>query len=1636
MKDLSPRITALSPEQKVLLELRLKEKEFKNSRPKLVGHPQPNSNVGVLSYAQERLWLLHQLQPDLPLYNEISLIKLTGFLDANLLEQSFNQVLQRHQVLRSKFIAQDGKPVAQIAPNLKISLPLVEIRQETNPEARVIALATQEARKPFDLAEFPLFRLKLYRLSEKQHLWLMVVHHIICDGWSMGIFIREIATLYADLKRGNPLSLPKLPIQYVDFSWWEKQLPDNIFETQLNYWEKQLSGSLPKLELPSINRQIETNNIHSCRGAKKSVLLSTQLSQALKTLSQQQNVTLFMLLLAAFKVLLSRYTNLSDILVGSPIANRSRPELERIIGIFLNTLVLRSDLSGNPSFSELLQQVKQVALEAYAHQDLPFEKLVARLHPERNISQSPLFQVMFILYNLPTANLELPGLNVEEVAINNGMALFDLTLEIRESDRGLDVCFEYNCDRFGVDEIQRLLKHYQTILENVVVNPDLHLSQIEMLTAVERQELLVEFNDNSRDYPVTQTIHRLFAAQVAKTPFKIAVVDGNTQLIYQELNTKANQIGRLLHNLGLQPGEFVSIWQERSVNFAIAILAVLKAGGVYVPVDSSYPPERIAYILANSESNFLLCDRFCLEDSASVLENCPQLKHIICVDECAQTIKIGADRISQIYTPQNFQELPTDNLELDLEITGIDPAYMIYTSGSTGVPKGTIIRHSGAINHIYAQYDALNLTSDLTFLQSAPASSDISVWQFLAPILIGGKTVIIGTETVCNPQELFQTIQDYKITLVELVPVVLKSLLNYLSNLSIEARKLSCLQWMMVTGETVSVDLINSWLKLYHNIPIVNAYGPSEASDDITQAIIKKPLAEDRSNVSIGKPLANLNIYILNNNLQLLPIGVPGEICVSGYGVGLGYWRNEEKTKASFIPNPFPETAKPLPGLEVDLLYKTGDLGRWLPTLKDTAESCELVPRSKSFRASRYAERYPLGQTHNGSIEYLGRIDNQIKIRGFRIELGEIEAVIAKHPLIQDCIVSDREDSLGDKRLVAYYIAAQKLASKQLRDYLKSKLPDYMIPAAWVQLDAFPLTPNGKCDRQALPIPDLTLNITNYIAPHTATEEILANIWQEVLNLEQVGIEDNFFELGGHSLLATQVVSKIRKSLAVELPLNYLFEYPTVAELANQLESVASAAIPPIEPVNRDRELPLSFAQQRLWFLAQLEPNSPAYNSSSILELEGKLNFNAFSDSINEIVGRHEVLRTSFAIVDDQPRQKIAAELKINLEIVDLQDFSFKEQKEEVKRLARAYNEQVFDLTQPPLFRLTLLRLGTNKHLLLIVMHHIISDAWSTGVFIQELSQLYTAFVSDRSNPLPKLPIQYADFAVWQRQLLQGEFLESQLTYWQGQLNQLPVLNLPTFRPRAEVTTNFSAKETFVIPADLSQAVNLLSRQAGVSLFMTMLAVLQVLLQRYTSQDDIVVGTDVANRNRSEIEPLIGFFINLLVLRTDLSGNPSFTELLQRVRRVTLGAYAHQDLPFDRLVKALQPQRHLSHTPPLFQILLVLQNAHLPTFELPGLSLKMMEVEATTTRFDLALFLKETETGIEGEWQYNADLFAKTTINNLSTHFQNLLHSVTETPDARLNTLQMLSDAEIENRNKTRQHKKASKLAKFKATKT
>jgi amino acid adenylation domain-containing protein len=1554
--------------------------------------PVPRTDDIPLSFAQQRLWFLDRLELGNPFYNQPAALRLTGDLQVAILEQSLQEIIRRHEILRTNFATVGSQTVQVIKSKVDFQFPLVDLTSlsPTEKEREVEKLAQQEAEKPFDLERDSLLRVALLKCDRTEYIILFTTHHIVSDDWSTGILIQEIATLYQALREEKASPLPELSIQYADFAVWQRQwLEGKAQSTQLKYWQEQLGSNLTILNLPTdYPRPIQL----TYQGATESFTLSPALTQALKALCQREGVTLFMLLLTAFKLLLHRYSHQEDIIVGVPIANRNRAEIEGLIGFFVNTLVLRTNLEGNPSLRELLQRVKQVTLGAYSNQDLPFEKLVEELKPERHLNRNPLFDVMFALQNATESKLTLPGLTLSSIEAENQTAKFDLSLDIFEANSGLSGVFEYSTDLFKPSTIARMAGHFQVLLEAIATQPETPISQLPLLTKAERRQLLFDWNNNQAEYPVDRSIHFLFEKQVNKTPEAIAVVYSDRSLTYRELNERANQLARCLQNLGLRIGEFVGIYQERTTNFLISILAVLKAGGVYIPLDSVYPLKRIEYMLSNSQARFLLVDVECSQIMLDSPQDYVDLQHLIFLDSPAPaSVQL---RELNILGNKCWKNLSTDNL--DLKVTGIDPAYMIYTSGSTGLPKGTIIRHGGAVNHIYAQYDALNLSSDLTFLQSAPASSDISVWQFLAPILIGGKTVIIDKETVCNPEQLFQVIQQSQITLVELVPIVLRGVINYISNLSIEQRQLPCLQWMMVTGESVSVTLVNDWLELYPTIPIINAYGPSEASDDITQAIINKPLPDSQNNVSIGQPLANLNLYILDSNLEILPIGVPGEICVSGYGVGLGYWRNEEKTQASFTPNPFPETAKPLPEVETDLLYKTGDLGRWLD---------------------------------DGTIEYLGRIDNQVKIRGFRLELGEIETIIAQHSSIQDCLVRDLKDSLGDKRLVAYYIAKEELDSRQIREYLQSQLPDYMIPSAWLQLEAFPLTPNGKCDRNSLPVPDLTLTTNNYIAPITPQEVKLANIWQEVLNVEQVGVNDNFFELGGHSLLATQVISKIRQSLSLELSLRCLFEHPTVAELANQLESNVLTEISPIKPVSRNRNLPLSFAQQRLWFLAQLEPNSPAYNIPEALRLQGQLDIEVLTQTLKTIVQRHEVLRTNFTTVADEAVQIIHAQINLELPVIDLSHLSPITREQAVTKLTEQEAEKTFNLEKDSLLRVTLIRLNDNdlEHIIFFTMHHIISDGWSTGILVEEFATLYQAFLAGKPSPLPELPIQYADYAVWQRDYLQGEVLDRQLSYWQQKLGgKLPVLKLPYRQHQPAVQTNRSLSHDFKLSQELSQTLSQISRETETTLFMVILATLNTLLYRYTQQDDIVVGADIANRNRAETEGLIGFFVNLLVLRSDLSGYPSFKELLGRVQEITLSAYAHQDLPFERLVQELQPSRQPNKTS-LFQVLLVMDNVPTLELELPGLTITAIEEVDSYAKFDLVLFIAETASGMVGSWQYNSDLFDARAIAKLADSYITLLQDIVLQPDTRINNLAMSNKAEI-----TKEKSKFNKFLKVK----
>ncbi|YAF98104.1 MAG: amino acid adenylation domain-containing protein [Nodularia sp. CChRGM 3473] len=906
-------------------------------------------------------------------------------------------------------------------------------------------------------------------------------------------------------------------------------LHSNDLLSQKIYWINKLSG-----EIPETNLMLDYVRplFSSEKNKSLSFDLPNDLSQRIIKLAKGSYFSTYWILVSVLNILLQKYTQNNDVIVGIPIYEGTGTG-------YLNSKImpLRTRVTPQLSFKDFLFQVKDAIIGVYNNQNYNFDELIQLLELPKSPNRCPIFDIVVLLENIHSKK------NLNQ--LNN-----DITISFAVNGEGISANIEYSEYLFQDENIKLIAKYYSNILEYIITNIDTKISNITFLKDAERYQLLQEYNNNIKEYPVEHTINKLFENQVFQTSNNVAVIYKEARLTYQELNCKANQMAELLRNLGVRKGEFVGILKDRDIDFIIGILAIHKASAVYVPVDSSYPTDRIKYMVSNSEAKILLTDSSCLDILAGLQKDCPHLECLICSNIISDKQAIAATYGVNIYDELDFCNLSRENVEADNQ--GIDPAYMIYTSGSTGLPKGVIIRHGSAINHIYAEFDALELTEDFTFLQTAPASSDISVWQFLAPILIGGKTVIVDAETVCNPEKLFKVIKEEKITIVELVPVVFSGLLDYISRLSIDERLLTDLKWMMVTGESVSVELINKWLRIYPSIKVVNAYGPSEAADDITQFIVARPLPKNQRTVPIGKPLANLNVCILDAQMQLLPMGFPGEICVSGFGVAEGYWKNEEMTKLSFVPNPFSTNAKSLPGIDKDLIYKTGDLGRWLP---------------------------------NGNIEFLGRIDRQVKIRGFRIELGEIEALISQHQAVKEAVVVVREKNPDDKCLVAYVVFSPEFHQhdpssseivQQLRNALKGKLPEYMVPSAILPLEALPLTPSGKVDRRALPIPNFhNESKVSFVAPRTPEEEIVVDIWMQILKREHIGIYDNFFDLGGHSLLATQVISRLREAFKVELPLRSLFEAPTVAQLVEHIEkmlTVQQLQLMSMDALDQDRE--------------------------------------------------------------------------------------------------------------------------------------------------------------------------------------------------------------------------------------------------------------------------------------------------------------------------------------------------------------------------------------------------------------------------------------------------------------------------------
>jgi amino acid adenylation domain-containing protein len=1539
-----------------------------------------------LSFAQRRLWFLEQLDPGNPAYNLPAAILLTGPLDRPALAAALNRIAARHEALRTTFGpadgGRDGEPVQHIAPPSPLPFPGIDLSglPETAREAEAVRLAAVEAMRPFDLARGPLLRAALLRLGSARHVALFTLHHMVGDGWSSDILVRELAALYpalAENAAGRPSPLPPLPVQYADFVLWQR---DNLrgaeLEAQLAFWRGALAGAPAVLDLPSDRPRPARA---SSRGGVVASALSAQRAEALKAVGRQASATPFMTFLAAFYALLYRLTGETDLVVGTPVANRRRSELEGLIGFFANTLALRAHIPDTePTFAGLLAVVRESALSAYAHQELPFERLVEELAPERSLARTPLFQVMFLLHGTPFEKLELAGLTLApfgDLATAERAAKFDLTLELIEGGPDLSVLLEFRRDLFDPATAVRLLGHFATLASALAAAPEARLAELPLLTATERQQLVEEWSPAETVPRLSGTLHGLFAAQAARTPEATAVIAGTERLSYGELARRVHRLAGRLSQLGVGTGRgperIVGVRLERTAELVVTLLAVLETGAAYLPLDPAYPAERLRFLLADTGAALVVAER-----SLAWPEDFTAEIPVLYIDE-ATLVETAA------FVPDTVAE---DNL-----------AYLIYTSGSTGVPKGVAIPHGSALRLVewaLARYSAAELAG---VLFSTSTSFDLSIFELFVPLSSGGAVIVAD-----NALALPGLPAASEVTLVNTVPSALAGLLD-LGPLPASVRTVN------LAGE----PLRGALAERIHGAGVArlwNLYGPSEDTTYSTGTEVAPGTPEIHREPDIGRPLAGSTAFVLDGSLgmipAIMPVGVPGELCLGGEALARGYLNRPALTAERFVPNPF--------GGFGTRLYRTGDRARWRPD--GTLELLGRMDHQVKVRGFR--------------IE-LGEIEAVLSAHPAVREAAVIAPADTSGDRRLVAYVSATEGS-GPLDVAALGV------------YLGSRLPSFMVPSTWVELAALPLTRTGKVDRKALPAPgETTIGGAGqaYEAPRTATEEMLAEIWGDLLRRERVGVHDNFFTLGGHSLLATQVVSRLRDRLGVELPMRALFEQPTVAGLAGLLASPGKGRGEEVAPgaivtLPRDAEgggtFPASFAQRSLWFLDQLAPESAVYNMPLALLLEGELDEEQLAAVFGELARRHETLRTTFTSGTDGPLQVVhpmhpTTARPFALASIDLSALGEEERRRELTRRVAEESLRPFDLASGPLLRATLVRLAARESALLLTLHHVISDGWSLGVLVREVTALYAAIVSGRPlrEALPPLPVQYADFSVWQSRRLSGETLAREIEHWREKLaGAPPFLELPTDRPRPPVQTFGGRSLPLWLEPELAGRLSALALETGTTLFMVLLAAFETLLGIYSGAEDLAVGTPIAGRNQAELEGLIGFFINSLVLRADLSGDPSFVDLLGRVREDTLSAYTHQELPFEKLVEEIKPERSRARSP-IFQVAFAWQNVPMGQgSELPGLTMRPMPPAPggeTAAKYDIALVMSEGgeesvgsggRGGIGGSLDYNVDLFDAPTMVRLLDHWRALLEGVVADSGSRLSALPLLAPGE------------------------
>ncbi len=1464
-----------------------------------------------LSSAQKRLYLLQQFEVTSTGYNLPYFLVVTGKLDMERVEDTFRQMIERHESLRTSFRLIEEEPVQQVHRPEDIQFEI-----EYHEEYKLQNLIHRFIR-PFDLSRAPLLRMGLMNLETNKYLLMLDMHHIISDGTSMDLFVKEFVAIY----KGEVPA--RLRLYYKDYAEWQQYIMEkDSLKTQEQYWLNEFWGEIPVLNLPT---DYARPKIQSFAGNRINFDLSKGETERLQKLSRAEGVTLYMMLVAVINVLLSKLSSQEDIVIGTVTAGRSHVDLEAIIGMFVNTVVLRNFPVPGKTFKEFLFEVREGILKAFENQEYQFEDLVERVSVNRDTSRNPLFDVMFVLQNMEQTWIDIPGLEIEPYEHGSGLAKFDLSFFASELEGILYFGFEFCTKLFKRETIERFIRYFKKVVVSVLDNPGETLSHIEIISEQEKQQVLYDFNDTAVDYPGHRTVHWLFAEQAKMKPDRVAVGFEDERLTYKELDEESDRLGSILRGKGVKGDDVVGIMLERSPQMVSGLLGILKAGGAYLPVDPGYPKERQQYVLEDSNVKILITSAELFED----IENLKSLQfEMIFVDESG----IGQET-------SGIGSMPYANASENL-------AYILYTSGSTGRPKGVMVDHRNIVR-LVKNTNYIEFWEEDSILQTGALDFDASTFEIWGSLLNGIRLYLAETDEILNAIRLEQLICRYKVTTIWMT----SPLFNQLSFLNIGV--FAGLRNLLVGGDVLSPYHINRVRLKYPELNMINGYGPTENTTFSTTFLIT---GEYEDSIPIGKPIANSTAYIIDKANKLLPLGVPGELCVGGAGVSRGYLNDPELSVDRFID--YKSQAR---------LYRTGDMARWLPY---------------------------------GKIEFLGRIDQQVKIRGFRIELSEIESRLLDYEDINDAVVIVREYEFADKSLCAYFVSKKNIIAASLRKYLSRRLPDYMIPLHFVRLDAIPLTANGKVDRRVLPKPKTVVSGEDYIAPRNQVEENLIDIWAGVLNISpaSIGIDENFFELGGHSLKAAIVLSKIHKVFNVVVPLKELFKTPTVRALAKCIKGSKKEEYTSIESAEEKEYYRLSSAQERLYLLQQFEATSTGYNLPYFLVVTGKLDMERAEDTFRQMIERHESLRTSFRLIEEEPVQQVHRPEDIQFEVEYHEDYKLRNL---IHRFIRP-----FDLSRAPLLRVGLMNLETNKYLLMLDMHHIISDGTSMDLFVKEFMAIYKGEVPAR------LKLHYKDYAEWQQYIMEKDSLRTQEQYWLNEFRgEIPVLNLRTDYARPKIQSFAGSAVRFRLSREETGSLQQVVRAQEVTLYMMLVAVINVLLSKLSSQEDIVIGTVTAGRSHVDLESIIGMFVNTLALRNYPSRQKTFKEFLFEVRERTLKAFESQEYQFDDLVERVSATRDTARNP-LFDVMFVLQNMEQTRIEIPGLKIGSYEYDKRLTKFDLSFFAGELDGMLTFSLEYCTILFKKETIERFIRYLRVIIASVIKDPAAVLGEIDIISAEE------------------------